>query len=105
MSQPAHKTSNNVGKDLHADLPVRRQWIEEGRRIPVGTGRRNIELAGRRSCNVIRAEVVKVEVLTWSNSGWPAVLQLAEDYGWQPAGTHASEENQARRLGRRLLVV
>jgi hypothetical protein len=23
----------------------------------------------------------------WSNSGWPAVLQLAEDYGWQPAGT------------------
>ncbi len=25
--------------------------------------------------------------VSWSNSGWPAVLQLAEDYGWQPAGT------------------
>ena len=27
----------------------------------------------------------------WSNTGWPAVMELAEAYGWQPAGTAPPE--------------
>jgi hypothetical protein len=45
MSQPELKNVEQRGKDLHADLPVRRQWIEEGREISVEIpGGRRIEV-------------------------------------------------------------
>jgi hypothetical protein len=46
MCQTTLKNVEQRGKDLHADLPVRRQWIEEGRRIPV-------EIPGGRSIEVV----------------------------------------------------
>ncbi len=107
MSQTTLKNVEQRGKDLHADLPVQRQWIEEGRSI-------SVEIPGGRSIEVVLHSVMtdgsilrlKGQALD-GNGDLLLRIRTTDDADAQPATlqTAAGRERRARTTGRRIMTL
>jgi hypothetical protein len=107
MSQPELKNVEQRGKDLHADLPVRRQWIEEGREI-------SVEIPGGRKIQVALHAVMtdgSILRLKGQATGGDGDLLLRicifDDLAaWMAAPqTPAAHELRQRKTGRRIMTL
>jgi hypothetical protein len=106
MSQPTLNNVEQRGKDLHADLPVRRQWIEEGRQIPVEIpGGRRIEVA----LNAVFSDgaILRFKGQTPDGDGDLLLRICVTDNGYAQTAapqTAADRERRARKTGRRIMT-
>jgi hypothetical protein len=107
MSQPELKNVEQRGKDLHADLPLRRQWIEEGREISVEIpGGRNIQVA----LNDVMTDgaILRLSGQALDSDGDLLLrICIADDGDAQTAATQtaAGRELRERKTGRRIMTL
>ncbi len=107
MSEPILNNVEQRGKDLHADLPVRREWIEEGRQIPVEIpGGRSIEVVLNAAMNQGRILRLKGQALD-GNGDLLLRICITDDGDANPAApqTPPARERRARKTGRRIMTL
>ena len=106
MSPPTLDNVEQRGKDLHADLPVRRQWIEEGREI-------SVEIPGGRKIQVVLHAVMTDRAILRLKGQAPGgdgdlLLRICvTDNGYAQTAvpqTPPAPELRGRRIGRRIMT-
>jgi hypothetical protein len=106
MSEPIRINVEQRGKDLYADLPVRQQWIEEGRIIPVElTGGRTIQV--RLNAVMTQGAILRLKGQAFDGDGDLLLrICMSNDGDGQIATplTSTDRELRKRKIGRRVMT-